>query len=105
MEKTVGEIIRQARLEKGLTVKELFKKLNIDVSSSYMTKIETRGEIPSFKFICQIAPLLGLNARELFEQIKRKKLKDLEDKLDLEFRSASILASARESFILELASR
>jgi cytoskeletal protein RodZ len=58
----LGQLIREARLAKGLTVREAAAKLDMDWS--YYRKIEA-GQYALGKYARPIAKLLGLNGDEL----------------------------------------
>ena len=58
-----GDLIRAMREGKGWTIKELIEKLDDSVSSSYITKIELHGEIPSPMLIEKLADAFGCNAK------------------------------------------
>lgn len=60
--KQVGKIIRDAREDRGLSIRQAAEKLNIDWS--HYAKIET-GERTLGKYAKPIAKLFGLNAEEL----------------------------------------
>lgn len=91
MEKTIGEIIQAHRKEKGWTVKEFLKRLGVDVSPAYITKVEVHGEVPSVELICKIAAVLGLDERELFEAAKTVKINRLDGVLEKQYQQASAL--------------
>jgi len=60
--KQLGNMISEARLARGLTVRDVAKSLGMD--ASYYSKIET-GQNPLGKHAKAIAKLLRLNAAEL----------------------------------------
>lgn len=61
--KQIGERIRQARLEKGLTQEQVAEQL--DVGVTHISHIETGNTIPSMKFFIGIVDLLGVSADSL----------------------------------------
>ena len=73
--KTLGEIIRSRRLQKGWTAKELIKKLDEDLSPTYIAKIELHDEIPSPELLSKMADVLGLGLERLVRIVKRDKIK------------------------------
>jgi transcriptional regulator with XRE-family HTH domain len=62
---TFGSLIRQARKDKGLSQRELAKK--VGVNYTYLSKLENdhAGTPPSEEVITKIADNLALNAQEL----------------------------------------
>lgn len=67
--KQLGEMIRQARIEKGLSLRKAADKLTID--PGYYSRIET-GQNPIGKHARAIAKLYGLNVEELEAQASQK---------------------------------
>jgi transcriptional regulator with XRE-family HTH domain len=64
---TIGQILRQKRLERGVSGVELTRRANI--SRSYLTKIEdgTLQDLRLDKF-CRITEALGISADELLQE-------------------------------------
>ena len=60
---SLGQRIKQRRLEKGLTQRELAEATGITVP--YMSKIEADRETPTDEKLERIAKALGLNSDEL----------------------------------------
>src|SRR3989304_6353873 len=56
--KTLGDVIREARVGKGLSLRDLAKKL--DKTPSYLSDIENDRRIPSEGVLRDIASQLGL---------------------------------------------
>lgn len=91
MEKTFSEIIRKARSDKALTVKEFIeqlKQLGADLSPSYITKIEVHGEIPQPDLVCKIAEILNLDQLTLLEAAKENKIRSYEQVLEKKYETA-----------------
>lgn len=82
MEKTLGNIISQARRDNGLTVEQLISRLDKKVSRSYIAKVELQDEIPSREVILSIAKALKLDENGLLELAKEGKRRKLEKRLD-----------------------
>ncbi|SDY37292.1 helix-turn-helix domain-containing protein [Thermoactinomyces sp. DSM 45892] len=61
----VGDRIRQLRLHKRMTQSELVGGLT---SIAYLSRVENGNTKPSLKFICSIAPKLGVKVEDLIEQ-------------------------------------
>ena len=78
----LGKRIRELRTGRGLSVREFADLLG--KSSAYVSKIETRGEIPDAELICTIADVLGANPDELLLLAKKTQLeraaKDIDEK-------------------------
>lgn len=63
MEKTLGDVIREARVGKGLGLRELARKL--DMTPSYLSDIENDRRVPSEEVLQQLAKALSLEFDEL----------------------------------------
>lgn len=59
-----GEELRKKRKKKKLTQKELGKLVN--VSDSYISKIELGNSIPSLKLLNKISVVLGSSIKDFF---------------------------------------
>ena len=80
-----GKIVRHARFEKKLTVRQFLDRLNLDLSPAYITKIEKHGEVPRPFIIYRIAEVLQLSPHPLWYIGKKNKLTLYEKKLDEEY--------------------
>lgn len=69
----IGSKIREARVKLGMSQKDLANK--IDMTSSFISQIESSQISPSLSSFLQIADVLGLNPTQLFQ--KDTKSKDL----------------------------
>jgi ribosome-binding protein aMBF1 (putative translation factor) len=67
---TLGEIIREARKQKGWQQEDLAQK--IDSNQGYISRIEIHVE-PDFSTACKVLDALGLDIQETWEKIKPKK--------------------------------
>lgn len=56
---TFGEIIKEKRIEQGLSQNKLSKTLGI--SQSYMNQIENGVRNPNFELLCKICKLLEIS--------------------------------------------
>lgn len=83
--KSIGEIIRKARMDKGLQTKELAQAL--EVSPDSVINWELRGRKPRYRHIGMLEKILGINlpvsllykgypakAETISQKIKRKRL-------------------------------
>jgi transcriptional regulator with XRE-family HTH domain len=61
--KTLGDVLRQARLDKDLGLRELARHL--DKSPSYISDIENDRRVPSEEVLAALAKLLGLDFEQL----------------------------------------
>lgn len=68
--------IKELRKAKSWSVYDLARALNVK-SPGYVSKIETRGEIPSPEMIIKLADALDADAKELFELAKTDKSQQL----------------------------
>jgi transcriptional regulator with XRE-family HTH domain len=72
---TFGQTIRAAREKKGITQQELLKLIRGKYfSPAYMSKIEVDGAIPSVYRIIDLADVLDLDQRDLWELAKSEKI-------------------------------
>ena len=60
---TLGDRIREARVRRGLTLRQATK--NLDVTPSYLSDIENERRVPAEATLERIAALLGLDFNEL----------------------------------------
>lgn len=74
--KSFGYKVQAARKQKGWTSKMFIERLGVDISPSYITKIEVHGEIPAPYLIGKIAEVLDLNQQELFELAREEKMRN-----------------------------
>jgi transcriptional regulator with XRE-family HTH domain len=66
--KTLGDVIREARIPKG-SLREYAKKL--DITPSYLSDIENDRRVPAEDVLRKIADLLGLDFDELMARAGR----------------------------------
>jgi transcriptional regulator with XRE-family HTH domain len=78
--------LRDLRRKSELTVRVLAEKL--DKSPGYISRIESRSEIPSPELLCELADLYEVNAEELFELAKQSYLERLAGEIDSKYESA-----------------
>ena len=83
--KTLGETIRSRRLQNGWTAKEFIKKLDEDLSPSYIAKIELHDEIPSPELLNKMAHVLGLSVERLVRLVKIDKIRRFKMSLDKKY--------------------
>ena len=79
MKKSLGKILKEARLKKGYVIQELSKKLK--VSGTYIHKIESTEEIPKKEILIELCKILDLNVNKLIEIAIKKKLEVYEQQL------------------------
>lgn len=82
-----NKMIRDARLRLNLTSKELIYMLGRNYSASYLTKIESHGEIPAPEVVIRLAFALGLDEKMLLETAKKEKLEAYKQLLDRRYKS------------------
>jgi len=68
-DKTMGEVIRDARLAADLSLRDLAKKL--EISPSYISDIENDRRVPSEEVMVQLADTLKLNFNDLMARAGR----------------------------------
>jgi transcriptional regulator with XRE-family HTH domain len=61
--KTLGTVIRDARVQSGRSLREFAKQL--DITPSYQSDIENDRRVPAEEVLKRMADLLGLNFEEL----------------------------------------
>lgn len=77
-----GEIIREYRVKRGWTQADLIEKMGADFTTSYLSKIEVRGELPRPEIIALLAYKLGID-KEFITSVARKEFIDnYKEKLD-----------------------
>ena len=64
----IGEIIRKARENKGMSIDELAKY--IDRSKSAISDLENYSKMPNFDTTCMLAEILEIDIKILWEKIK-----------------------------------
>ena len=65
---TFGEIVRYERRKQNWTVREFIKRLGLDISPAYITKIEKYGEIPSPDVVNKMAWVFNFDRTMLANQ-------------------------------------
>jgi transcriptional regulator with XRE-family HTH domain len=88
MDMSFGEIIKHRRRAKGWTVREFLAKLGENMSPSYITRIEIRGEIPSPELTCRMAEVLDVDLKTLLGYAKTDKIKSLINVVDKKYEQA-----------------
>ena len=63
-EKTFGKRIKQYRISKGLTLKELAEKAGL--TKGYLSKIESSGKAPPVSTLINLAKALNINISDIF---------------------------------------
>ena len=91
---TFGQMIQNLRRKRGLNIKDLIKLLEgkeLNVSPSYMTRIEVHHEIPSPKLTCALADVLEYDVEELTELAKRDKHEQNRQRIDEKYDAGVVL--------------
>ena len=68
-DKTLGEVVREARTDKSLSLRDLAKRL--DKTPSYLSDIENDRRVPSEEVLRNIAVILDLDFNELMARAGR----------------------------------
>lgn len=76
---TFGELVLRGRTKKNISLQNLADKLkdekNEEVSKSYLSRIERNERLtPSFKLVCALTEVLGLNLNEVLMSLGYKNL-------------------------------
>lgn len=79
MEKTFGEIIKEARISKKYEATKVAETINVTLS--FITKIERYEEVPSYDKVVLLAKLLKLNKKELLKLAVKQKVNQYEKKM------------------------
>lgn len=85
----LGEKLKRLRVQSGLSVRQL--ALKAGKSAAYIGKIETRGEVPTAEFLCQLARVLNCEPKVLLHAAKESQLRKLE--IDIERRHEIAIAN------------
>lgn len=85
----LGERLKELRMAAGLSVREAAAQ--IGKSAGYLSRLETRGEIPAPELILTIAEAYGADAGELLKAAKEDYLQRAEQEIDAKHQSALIL--------------
>lgn len=67
--KSLGEILREARLAKGISLRGLVGQM--DITPSYLSDIENDRRVPAEDVLLRLAALLDLNFDDLMAQAGR----------------------------------
>lgn len=78
----LGALIRNLRRTEGLTVRQLASE--VGRTPGYISRVETRGEIPSPELICRLADALGAAPGQLLNfaesDVVGRKKRDIQEK-------------------------
>lgn len=74
-----GERIKNLRMVRRMTVRELAKQLG--KSAGYISKIETKGEVPNAELMCKMAEILDVQPESLLELAKKQVLYKTEEQI------------------------
>ena len=85
----LGKRIRELREKSGQTVREFAALL--EKSAGYISRIESRGELPSAELLCRIAELLNGDLEEFMRLAKESQLERVEKEIDEKQASALVL--------------
>jgi transcriptional regulator with XRE-family HTH domain len=65
-EPKLGDILHEARKRKGWSQSELARRIGIEASSGFITKIEKNRALPSYENLYSLANVLALDHEQLF---------------------------------------
>lgn len=86
MDNSLGDIIRDQRKLKGWTIKQFIEKLELDLSPSYITKLERYSDIPSPKVLSKIAEVFGISKGPLIYLVKNLMMARVEKYIETRYR-------------------
>ena len=75
-----GKRIFELRMAKGLTIRSLAELLG--KSPGYLSRVETKDEIPAAELICQLADALGTSPEPLLELAKVDLIRRTEQQIE-----------------------
>lgn len=70
MKKVIGQVLRQFRIESGLSQDQLVDK--IDMSKAFLSEIERGIKMPSLETLFRISKALDVNAWEIVKEIEKE---------------------------------
>lgn len=85
----LGDRLRQLRSSQNLTVREFADR--IGKSPGYVSRIETRDEVPNAELLCSIAEIYGISPEELLSLAKDSQLTRTSSDLDKKYQAALAL--------------
>ena len=86
--KNLGQVIQRARIERGISQKELSRETGI--TRTFLSLVESGKRFPSYETLVRISSFLGKDLNELLIQAKL-------GKYDKDFRLTSLLMKLIES--------
>jgi transcriptional regulator with XRE-family HTH domain len=85
----LGKRIKDRRSDLGMSVRDLAARLR--KSPGYVSRLETRGEIPSPELICALAEILDESAEDLLALSKADALQRVERQIEEKHSDALLL--------------
>jgi ribosome-binding protein aMBF1 (putative translation factor) len=85
----LGDEIRRLRQERKLKLLELAER--IDTTAGYVSRVETRDEVPSAEMICRLAGALRADPKKLLDLAKRDVLQQTAQELEAKHQHALTL--------------
>ena len=82
----LAKLVRENRKKKKWSVQQLADK--IDKSTTYISRIEVKGEIPSPDVIIKLAEVCGIKTEDLIEAAKADKSDQLKQGVDRKYDEA-----------------
>ena len=82
MSKDFGELIKEARIKKKLTIQDLCDDLPRNISVTYISKIESGHDLPTFNLVNTLCLTLDLDFKTILKVLKKEKIKRYESTLD-----------------------
>jgi len=79
--RTAGDIIRDLRKKRGLTIDQLISEANLDVGIPYISLIETNKEIASYSIIKRLAAFFDIPLSEIEQALQDDKINRYKNKL------------------------
>jgi len=98
--KELGAVIKEAREAKGLTQVDLIGDPTIQLSSTYLSKIEVEGEIPTPLVLCLLAKKLGLSVKAVLAIALENKVRKFEASWKKKYRDA-LKTYAKDTIVIK----
>lgn len=82
---TVGEIIKRARIAKGLTSQQFRKALKLSIGQAYVSLVENDERIPTYSFVKRMCEVLDIPYQELAAVVIDKKVEKYRKRLERQY--------------------
>ncbi len=76
MDKSIGDHIRAWRLKQGMSAADFIKRVNHQMSTTYLCRIELSRLIPSPSLLCKLADAIDVHPRMLLEIALKQRMSE-----------------------------